>query len=49
MRAKSDPRSNRMEFLMSVKTRIATVAFAMLAATGTLASTITQAEARGFG
>jgi hypothetical protein len=38
-----------MEFLMSIKTRIATVAFAMLAATGTLASTTTQAEARGFG
>jgi hypothetical protein len=38
-----------MEFLMSIKTRIAAVALATLAVTGAIASTTTQAEARGFG
>jgi hypothetical protein len=43
------PRSNRMEFYMSIKTRIAAFALATLAVTGTIASTTSQAEARGFG
>jgi fermentation-respiration switch protein FrsA (DUF1100 family) len=34
-----------MEFLMSIKTRIAAVALAALAVTGALASTTTKAEA----
>ena len=34
---------------MSIKTRIAAFALATLAVTGTIASTTTQAEARGFG
>jgi hypothetical protein len=38
-----------MEFLMSIKTRIAAFALATLAVTGTIASTTTQAEAKGFG
>src|SRR6202012_4989068 len=37
---------NRMEFLMSIKSRIAAVA---LAVTGAVASTTTQARARPFG
>src|SRR5258708_1645394 len=40
---------NRMEFLMSIKTKIAAVALAALAVTGTLASTTTQAQAKPFG
>jgi hypothetical protein len=39
---------NRMEFLMSIQTKIAALAVAALAVTGSLAST-TQAQARGFG
>jgi hypothetical protein len=39
---------NRMEFLMSIKTKIAAVALAALAVTGTLAST-PQAQAKPFG
>jgi len=39
---------NRMEFLMSIKTRIAALALATLAVTGSIAST-TQAEAKGLG
>ena len=38
---------NRMEFLMSIKTRIAALALAALAFTGGLASTTTQAQAGG--
>jgi hypothetical protein len=38
-----------MEFLMSIKSRIAALALATLAVTGTIASTTTQAEARGLG
>jgi hypothetical protein len=37
-----------MEFLMSIKTRIAALALATLAVTGSIAST-TQAEAKGLG
>jgi hypothetical protein len=37
-----------MEFLMSIKTKIAALALATLAITGSMAST-TQAEARGLG
>jgi hypothetical protein len=40
--------SNRMEFFMSIKTRIAALALATLAVTGTLAST-TQAQAKPLG
>jgi heme A synthase len=40
---------NRMEFLMSIKTRIAAVVLAALAVTGTIASTTTQAQAKPFG
>jgi hypothetical protein len=40
---------NRMEFLMSIKTKIAAVALAALAVTGTIASSTTQAEAKGLG
>ena len=39
---------NRMEFLMSIKTRIAALALAALAVTGTIAST-TQAQAKPIG
>jgi hypothetical protein len=42
-------RYNRMEFLMSIKTRIAALALAALAFTGGLASTTTQAQAGGGG
>jgi hypothetical protein len=38
---------NRMEFLMSIKNRIAAFALASLAVTGAMAST--QAEAKGLG
>jgi hypothetical protein len=38
-----------MEFLMSIKTRIAAFALAALAVTGTMASTTQSAEARGLG
>ena len=40
---------NRMEFLMSIKTKIAAVALAALAVTGSIASTTQSAEARGLG
>ena len=40
---------NRMEFLMSIKTKIAALALATLAVTGGMASTTTQAEAKGLG
>jgi len=40
---------NRMEFLMSIKTKIAALALATLAVTGSMASTTTSAEARGLG
>ena len=39
---------NRMEFLMSIKTKIAAFALAALAVTGTIAST-TQAQAQPIG
>jgi hypothetical protein len=38
-----------MEFLMSIKSKIAALALVALAVTGTVASTTTRAEARGFG
>jgi hypothetical protein len=38
-----------MEFLMSIKTRIAALALAALAVTGGIASSTTQAEAKGLG
>jgi hypothetical protein len=38
-----------MEFLMSIKTRIAAAALAALAVTGTIASTTQSAEAKGLG
>jgi hypothetical protein len=38
-----------MEFYMSIKTRLAAFALATLAVTGTIASTTTEANARGFG
>jgi hypothetical protein len=38
-----------MEFLMSIKTKIAALAVATLAVTGSIASTTTQAEAKGLG
>jgi hypothetical protein len=38
-----------MEFLMSIKTRIAALAFAVLAVTGSIAATTTAAEAKPFG
>src|SRR5665213_2592186 len=41
--------SKRMEFLMSIKARIAATALATLAVTGTIASTTQSAEAKGFG
>jgi hypothetical protein len=40
---------NRMEFLMSIKTRIAAAALAALAVTGGIAASTTQAEAKGLG
>jgi hypothetical protein len=38
-----------MEFLMSIKTRIAALALTTLAVTGSMASTTTQAQAKPFG
>jgi hypothetical protein len=38
-----------MEFLVSIKTKIAALALAALAVTGIVASTTTQAEAKGLG
>jgi hypothetical protein len=38
-----------MEYLMSIKSRIAALALAALAVTGTIATTITQAQARPIG
>jgi hypothetical protein len=38
-----------MEFLMSIKTKIAALALATLAVTGGIASTTTQAEAKNLG
>jgi hypothetical protein len=40
---------NRMEFPMSIKTRIAALALATLAVTGGIASTTTQAQAKPIG
>ena len=40
---------NRMEFPMSIKTKIAALALAALAVTGTIASTTTQAQAKPYG
>jgi hypothetical protein len=42
-------RSNRMEFLMSIKTKITAAALAVLAVTGSIASITQSAEARGLG
>jgi hypothetical protein len=39
---------NRMEFLMSIKTKITALALTALAVTGSIASTTTQAEAKGL-
>ena len=49
MRTTTDPALNRMEFLMSIKTKIAAAALAILAVTGSIASTTRSAEARGLG
>jgi hypothetical protein len=38
-----------MEFLMSIKSKIAALALATLAVTGSMASTTTSAEAKGLG
>jgi hypothetical protein len=38
-----------MEFQMSIKTKIAAIAFATLAVTGSIASTTSQAEAKPLG
>jgi hypothetical protein len=43
------PRTNRLEYPMSIKTRIAALAFASLAAVGTIASTAGPAQAKGLG
>src|ERR1700675_69097 len=48
MRANTAPLT-RMEFVMSLKTKIAALALATLAVTGSLASTTTQANAGGGG
>ena len=40
---------NRMEFLMSIKTKIAALALSALAVTGSIVSTTTSAEAKGPG
>jgi hypothetical protein len=40
---------NRMEFVMSIKSKIAALALATLAVTGTMAATTTQAEAKHLG
>jgi hypothetical protein len=49
MQATTVTHSNRMEFFMSIKTKIAALALATLAVTGGLASTTTQAQAGGGG
>jgi hypothetical protein len=49
MRTTTDPRSTGWSFLMSFKSRIAALALATLAVTGSIASTTTSAEAKGFG
>ena len=49
MRITTDAALNRMEFLMSIKTKIAALALAALAVTGSMASTTTQANAKPFG
>jgi hypothetical protein len=49
MRTKTVPHSKRMEFPMSIKTKIAVVALATLAVTGSMASSTTQAEAKPLG
>jgi hypothetical protein len=49
MRTKTVPQPKWMEFVMSIKTKIATLALATLAITGSIASTTTQAEAKGLG
>jgi hypothetical protein len=38
-----------MEFMMSIKTKLAALALAALAVTGGIASTTTQGQARGLG
>jgi hypothetical protein len=49
MRTKTVPHSKRMEFPMSIKTKIAALALATLAVTGGIASSTTQAEAKPLG
>jgi hypothetical protein len=49
MRTKTVPHPKGMEFVMSIKTKIAALALAALAVTGSIASTTTQAEAKGLG
>jgi hypothetical protein len=49
MRTKTVPQQQRMEFLMSIKTKIAALALATLAVTGGMASSTTQAEAKPLG
>ena len=49
MRTTTDPALNRMEFLMSIKSKIAALALAALAVTCSIASTSTPSEAHGFG
>ena len=46
MRANDGAALNRMEFPMSIKTKIAALAFAALTVTGGIASTTTQAQAK---
>ncbi len=48
MRTTPAPRSNRMEYPMSIKTKFAALALAALAVTGTIASTTSQAEAKPY-
>jgi hypothetical protein len=43
------PRTNRLEYPMSIKTRIAALAFAALATVGTIAATAGPAQAKGPG
>ena len=45
MRTTTAPLLNRMESLMSIKTKIAALALATLAVTGSIAATTTKAEA----
>ena len=49
MRTKTVPPTKWMEFVMSIKTKIAALALATLAVTGSIASTTTPAEAKGLG